>query len=535
MARIIALLIAGLGLFFLGLHLVGDHLKQITGRRLRSLIARFTNSAWRGSLLGLFAGVLMQSSSAVVVILASMVTSGLVSARQALPIVTWSNVGATLIVFIGVFDIRIVILYCLGLSAMAFAFSGGVRWRPLCGVFLGVSLLFFGIHDMKSGAAGLQTVGWFQEVLDQARSFHLLALAAGALLAFLTQSTTAVAFLAVTLGHAGFFHLDQTMMFVYGGNVGSTFARMILASGLKGSGRQIGHFQDLFKIAGMALFVLLFYLEMYGGIPLVKAFVSLLSGQLETQAALVNLLCNLVPAVLVAPLLGPTQRFLDRCWPATDDEDFAKLKYLHPQALGDPETALDLVEKEQTRLLERLPEFAGALRPPGAADRLTNPRALHHAFLLLFREVDWYLTSLVRLHLSRATSDRLTNVHDRHEVIGFLEETVHEMVAAVGLSPPAPPLVPLVRNITEALHFLLTTLADAVTTLDPEEAELLSALFADRGEVLGKMRSLYLSSEQGISPQDRLLLLGLTSHFDRVVWLLRRFTELLRQNRQFQV
>jgi phosphate:Na+ symporter len=534
MSKIVASLVAGLGLFFLGLYLVGNHLKQASSRQFRSLIARFTNRAWRGSLLGLLAGVFMQSTSAVAVILASMVASGLVTVRQALPIVAWTNVGTTLIVFAGVVDLQLVVLYCLGLSATVFVFSGEVRWRPLCGVLLGICLLFFGVNLMKTSAADMQNFDWFQMVMDQAQGSYVLAFAAGALLSFLTQSTTAVALLAVTLAHAGLLRLEETMMIIYGGNLGSTFARMILASGLKGSSRQIGHFQDLFKIAGSLLFVLLFYLEVDAGLPLVKALSSALADRLESQAAFINFFCNLVPALIITPVLGPTQRLLDHFWPATAAEDFAKLKYLHPQALSDPDTAIDLIEKEQMRLLTRLPECVTALRPFEPGMKRIDYRAIHQAFQALFKEVQTYLASLLHLPLSRTTSERLTNVHDRQGVVRFLEETVHQIVLSVEETPPSAQLAPLVQNMTEALDFLLVTAGEAVTTLDPEEADLMAGLCGDRSNLLTRIRNLYLSSEHGLPARDKALLLTLTTHFDRIVWLVRRLAELLQHNRKFR-
>jgi phosphate:Na+ symporter len=534
MSKILASFVAGLGLFFFGLHLVGSNLKQSSSRQFRSLIARFTNSVWRGSLLGLLAGVVMQSTSAVAVILASMVASGLIIVRQALPIVAWTNVGASLIVFIGVFDVQILVLSCLGLSALVFVFSGEVRWKPLCGALFGISLLFFGIQMMKSSAAGLQSFDWFGAVMNRAHGSYLLAFAAGALLSFLTQSTTAVALLAVTLAHAGLLQLEETMMIVYGGNLGSTFSRMILSTGLKGSSRQIGRFQDLFKIAGSLLFVSLFYVEVYADLPLIKALCCALSDRLEWQAALSNLLCNLVPALIFTPLLAPTQRLLDRYWPASAAEDFAKLKYLHPQALTDPETAIDLIEKEQMRLLTRLPECIDALRPPEPGKIRTDYRAIHQAFQVLFKEVQSYLASLLHMPLSRTTSERLTNVHDRHGVIGFLEETVFQVVNSVRQTQPSQQLTPLVRNMTEAIDFLLVTAGEAVTTLDPLEADMMAELCGARGDLLARIRNIYLSSEQALPPQDKLLLLELTTHFDRVVWLVRRLAELLQQNRQYR-
>ena len=534
MSSVLAQLVAGLGLFFLGLHVVGNNLKQVSSRQFRSLIARFTGSVWRGSLLGLLAGAVMQSTSAVTTILASMTATGLITVRRALPLVAWANVGTTLLVFVTVFDLHLTVLYLLGISAIAFVFCGEIRARPLIGILLGISLLFYGLDSMKTAARGVQDYEWFRAFLEQAHSSYLLTFAAGALLSFFTQSATAVAMIAVTLAKAGLLGPDETLMFVYGGNIGSTFSRMILSGGLKGSARQIGRFQDSFKIIGSALFVVLFYIEMYGHVPLVEALVTFLAERLETQAALGNFLCNLAPALLLTPLLGPVHRFLERCWPATEAEDFAKLKFLHPQALDDPETAIDLVEKEQMRLAVQLPNYVNSLRNPEPGRHGLDRRGLHPAFVALFQEVESYLTALVRTHLASSGSERLTNVHNRHGVIGLLEDGLNQLIAGVEEARPSPALAPLICNVTEALEFLLLTAADAVTTLDPDEADLMSSLCADRGDLLGRIRNMYLSSEARLSPADKLLLLSLTTQFDRVVWMVRRLAELLRQNRQFR-
>jgi phosphate:Na+ symporter len=534
MAQIIATLVVGLGLFFFGLHMVGTNLKHGSGRQFRALIGRFTSSVWRGSYLGVLAGATMQSPSAVTVILASMSASGLLTVEQALPIVAWSNVGSTVLVFVTLLDLRLLVVYLVGVSAAAFTFAHETRWRPVLGVLLGIGLLFYGIDAMRSSAAGLPQFSWFPEVMAQARSSYLWALLTGILLSFLSQSSTAVAMLTVTLAHAGVLGANEAMMVIYGGNVGSTFAHMILAGGLKGSSRQIGHFQDLFKITGSALFVGLFYLEVYGHVPLVKALTAALTDRLESQVALVNLFCNLTMAVVVLAFLGPIRRLLDRFWPATEAEDFAKLKYLHTRALVDPETAIDLVEKEQSRLVAHLPNYINALRPVPPGVRRADVRVLHQAFESLYQEVQSYLTRLIHLHLSPTTSERLTSVHTRHQVIGNLEDSLFELVSAVEQKPPAPQLAVLVQNLTEALDFLVMSAAEAVTGQDSEDVDLLASLCADRGELLGKIRSLYLSSEHNLAADDKSLLLSLTTLFDRIVWTVRRLAVLLQQNRQFR-
>ncbi len=68
----------GLGLFFVGMQMVGEQLRQLSGPAFRSLVARFTASAWAGAGLGVLAGAMMQSATGVTFILANMVASGLI-------------------------------------------------------------------------------------------------------------------------------------------------------------------------------------------------------------------------------------------------------------------------------------------------------------------------------------------------------------------------------------------------------------------------------------------------------------------------
>jgi phosphate:Na+ symporter len=535
MSTIVALMASGLGFFFLGLHLISANLQQTTSRQFRTLIGRCTDRYWGAILLGLLAGAVMQSTSAVTIILASMTAGRFITVRQALPIVIGTNVGTTLLVFITVLDVRLGVLWVLALSGIAFSFIREMRWRIIWGVLLGIGLLFYGINLMKDNAEGLRHYDWFQAIMEEAHSSYALALLVGTVLSFLTQSTTAVTLIAVTLVPSGLLSVNETMMIIYGGNLGSTFARMILASGLKGSARQIGRFQDLFKIAGTALFVLLFYLEIYTSLPLVKALVEWLSGNVITQMALVNLCYNVGMAVIASLFLQPTLRLLDRFWPATAAEDLAKVQYLYPRALDDPETALDLVEKEQTRLIARLPDYLNVLRVDMASKSRLDCPALHSSFVLLAREVESYCKAMVDMQHPAHVSERLINLQSRQSLIEFLEDGVYQLVTTVRHTCYSDRLAPLIQSFVEALDFLLLTASEAATTANADDAKLLGELCADRGDLMGSIRKLYLSSEQEFIAQEKALLLGLTSLFERIVWIVRRLAGLLEKNQSYRV
>ena len=65
-------LILGLGLFFLGLRLIGENLRRLYGSSFRNVIKRTTHSPLFGAGLGTLAGAVMQSATAVTFILVGM-------------------------------------------------------------------------------------------------------------------------------------------------------------------------------------------------------------------------------------------------------------------------------------------------------------------------------------------------------------------------------------------------------------------------------------------------------------------------------
>ncbi|HVU39043.1 MAG TPA: Na/Pi symporter, partial [Opitutales bacterium] len=118
----VALFIFGLGLFFTGLTQLGVSLKQIASHRFRVLVRRYAHPRWKALLFGLASGTLMQSSSAALMILASLAATGLIAVREAFPILAAFNVGDTVLIFIATFDVRGAALVMTGVTAILLYF-----------------------------------------------------------------------------------------------------------------------------------------------------------------------------------------------------------------------------------------------------------------------------------------------------------------------------------------------------------------------------------------------------------------------------
>jgi phosphate:Na+ symporter len=526
---ILANVIAGLGLFFSGLRLIDGNLRQATGRRLRAAVGRITRNRWLAGTVGVLTGALLQSTSAIVFILVSLVASGLTTVRRVLPIVTWANVGCCALVFAAVLDLRLAILYLLGLAGAAFAFDRSHRTHALSAIF-GVGMLFYGVELMKIGAELLKQLPWFAGMLEGGGNSLLFAFVGASAFSFVTQSSTAASVLIIGLAQTGLFGAFPAMSALYGANLGSTFSRMLLSSGLRGSVRQLAAFQDLFKITGTVIFVVLLYIEKVIDVPLVLALVRHVSQRIDRQMALVFLLFNVGTAVIFTLGQSWIHGLLERRYPVDDEEDLSKPQFLYDEAVNEPSTALDLVEQEQLRLAGRLRLHPSAMRgAPGSPVRV-RALALHKPFGALAEQIEHFQQALVDQRLGTEETERLTMLQNRLSLILYLEDSLRSMTSVTAGVVSSSRLGDLVSTFVEGLDFVLTMLVSALETGDREQIELLVKITEDRGDLMEQIRQNYLAEEGSVDARDRAVLLQVTNLFERTIWMTQRLARLLGRN-----
>lgn len=344
-------LIFGLGLFFLGLRLIGDNLRRLTGPGFRSVIKRSTRSPALGGVLGVIFGALMQSATAVTFVLVSMTGSGLIKPAAAAPLIIWCNVGLTALAFLATLDIEPYVALIVGGAGIVMGTIRQPRWQTAAGAVLGMGLILVGLEQMGAGAAPLKEVAWFRDAIAAATSNPLLAFLTGLAAAAILQSNTGAVMLVITLASGGLIELRPAMLMIYGTNLGAIGLRLFLSIGMRGEQLRLVRLEDLFCVVS-ALLMLGLYAAEAAGVPLGAALVRAISDSLTTQLAIIFLLSNLLAALVMTPSLKAWRRLLEKLWPdkpAADDP--SQPLFLRKQALDDPATALDLLGRELARLL----------------------------------------------------------------------------------------------------------------------------------------------------------------------------------------
>jgi phosphate:Na+ symporter len=145
----------------------------------------------------------------------------------------------------------------------------------------------------------------------------------------------------------------------------------------------------------------------------------------------------------------------------------------------------------------------------------------------LLTAVDQFLKELADTGASRDVIELSANRQARNLMIGAVHEAMDELSAALSTASAADELKALCSNLTEGLGALLLTADDANRSLDPDDLAMFRDLTADRDSLVDSMRRRVIASERALSAPDQQMLYGITSLFERIIWLLRRYSTLL--------
>ena len=528
-AELIGLFLAGLGLFFIGIRLIGANLRKMAGRKFRLFIAQITKIGWLNSIIGIFAGAITQSTAAVTFIMTGMVSAGLISTRKAYPIILWSNLGNCVLVFLAVINFHLMILYLIGLVGCLyyFDFQKSKRLKPILGTFLAVTLLFLGLDFIKFGASSIKEFEWLSETIALAQESYLLGLALAVLISFFIQSAATLSAITIALAKTGVLTMDSSLIIIYGTNLGPALATWFVTSNLKGPARRLSFFQIIFRAGTLALFVSIFYVELYSGLPLFKSFLKMLTPDLALELALAYFMFQFVGCAFLTVFINPVDRYLERKFPITHEERLSQPAYITEESLREPEMAILLLERDQQRLFERIISYFDGVRADSFSDMA--PDTLHSATVSLSHELDEFARALIKCSMSDSLLEQSLNLQNRMEIYIGLEEALYEIIAALPNYNLSPSLETFKHSVIEGTHNLMLMALDTLQDPTSMNLSLLHKLTEDRGNLLKKIHS-EIRAINPLTLEERQIFDTLSSRFEYIVWMTRYLNKLVASN-----
>lgn len=507
--------IAGLGLFFVGLQTLTDHLKALTNKKVRELIKKLTKTVFQGVIIGGIITMITQSLSALVFTLIGMMRAGALKVKQALPLIIGGNMLGGVILYIVAIDIKVGVLAVLGVSAIMFTSGGSKQLKNYVGLFLGLSLLFFGLNTMQSGVSPLVEMPWMQDALKSSQGIYILMFVIAAGITIIVQSSMATIIIGMALAGAGLLTFEDAMIVVYGGNVGSSVLTFMLSTKIKGQSKQIAMFQGYYNFVGAFMVLPIFLIEVYGGVPLFGALVKSITNDLATQLALLNTLFNFVPGLVLVFFLPLIAKLLNRFWPESLEEKLSAPKFLYDKVTEDTESAIQLLGLEQGRLVGLTQATFELLREEDGSEKIA---AYNEGFESLDKIIDETINDL--------SSDKRMNSY-QYEALNQIINTQNSLSELykniVGLSEE---FVTLKKSeegsrfanvATEGLDAILLTLSDVVKEKDNDDAEFLNKMTSEDGHGIESVRKAYLSQEKELGADEKRNLLSAMNRCERIV------------------
>ena len=299
-------LFGGLALFLYGMDGMSRAIQQGAGKRLRSLLARCTANPAAGFVTGMAVTAVVQSSSAVTVMVIAFLAAGLLQLRQAVPVVFGANIGTTVTAQLLAFrleDIRHILLFA-GLLLWFFWKQG--RAHAAGQALFAFGLLFEGITVMAGALEPLAAGPVFQQWMAQVRHRPGLGLLAGLGMTLTVQSSSAtiavLQHIAAQPGPAGDCLLDLAgaIPVLLGDNIGTTITAVLASLGQGRDAKRVAAAHTLFNLSGAAV--------CWAVLPWFAALVRLVSPQgpesvvLARQIANAHTLFNLGCTLLWLPL-----------------------------------------------------------------------------------------------------------------------------------------------------------------------------------------------------------------------------------------
>ncbi|MBC8420326.1 MAG: Na/Pi cotransporter family protein [Desulfobacterales bacterium] len=254
--------LGGLGLFLFGMKIMSEGLQKVAGKKMRQILGMVSNNRFVGCGVGALVTSVVQSSSAITVMLVGFVDAGLITLVQATGVILGANIGTTVTAQLIAFNITEYALPAIASGVLFKFFLGRRKWIYVGDVLLGFGLVFYGLGTMKAGFAPLKHDPNFVALLTKFDADNLgrilLCIMAGTAMTMVLQSSSATVGIIMALASQGLLNFETSAGLVLGTEIGTTVTAQIAALGANINAHRTATTHSLVNVIGVFIVILFF-------------------------------------------------------------------------------------------------------------------------------------------------------------------------------------------------------------------------------------------------------------------------------------
>ena len=354
-------LLAGVGVFIVGMNFMGDALEKSAGTGMKRLLERISNNRFSGVGIGAGVTAIIQSSSATSVMVIGLVNAGVMTLMQATPIIMGANIGTTITGLLVALknDYFNMAMYFLAFAGVMMGFMKKEKIKLAGSLCCGLGLIFVGLNVMSSEQAfGNPAIEEMFTSIFAKINFPLLLILVGAIFTALIQSSSAATGVVITMVGAGILPLDLALFIILGANIGTCVTALLASVGANANSKRVALIHFTFNIIGTAFFTAIIWLFKE---PVVDFLVSTFPGNdamsLQMRVSFFHVVFNVTTTLLLLPFVKHLVKYSylvikDK----KQQEETMSFKYVDERLLTTPSVALMQVKKEIRYMIDLVEE-----------------------------------------------------------------------------------------------------------------------------------------------------------------------------------
>ncbi len=354
-------LLAGVGVFIVGMNFMSDALEKSSSSGMRKLLSKISGNRFSGVGVGAGVTAIIQSSSATSVMVIGLVNAGVLTLIQAVPIIMGANIGTTVTgILVSLKNDYIeMVMYILAFAGVMMGFLKSEKVKILGSLFCGLGLIFVGLNIMSSEQAFKNDLveDLFIKIF-QVVNFPLLLILIGVIFTALIQSSSAATGVVITMVGSGVLPLEYALFIVLGANIGTCVTALIASIGANKNSKRVAFVHFIFNVMGTIIFTVLIWAFKN---VVIDILVSVFSGDdamsLQMRVSFFHVIFNVTTTLLLLPFVKQLVKLSQIVIKDKKEKETSlTLKYVDERLLGMPSIALMQVKKEINYMLERAKE-----------------------------------------------------------------------------------------------------------------------------------------------------------------------------------
>ena len=349
-------LLGGLAIFIFGMNMMSESLQKAAGEKMKKILGILTVNPVMGVLAGTIATAVMQSSSAMTVMVIGFVSAGLMTLKQGISVILGANIGTTMTAQLLAFNISDYIFVIIFVGFIVSFVFKSEKIKSIGQTIFAFGLLFEGIQIMSSVMKPLAASPVFINMIDHVSGMPVLGVLVGTLMTLVVQSSSAtIAVLQNFAAQAGpdgvssIIGLAGAIPVLLGDNIGTTITALLACIGQSRDAKRTALAHCTFNITGAFLFI--WFVKPYA--HFIQA-ISTKGPEVEViarQIANAHTIFNITMTLIWLPLIWLLVKIVVKILPYKEKNSKQKEVpvFLDPRLISQPAAAMEMVAREILR------------------------------------------------------------------------------------------------------------------------------------------------------------------------------------------